>query len=381
MRTQEPLRIEQVVVHYVRLPMRAPFVTAWGTQRERDVILVEAIASGSEGELTGWGEAPVLAQPVYNEETVATAWHILNDFLVPRILRTPIKDPRTVCEHLAAFHGHSMAKAALEGAVWDLWAKRAGLSLRELLGGQSVRVPAGAVVGIQEDTAALLRQVEAKLARGYRRIKLKVHPGRDAAVVKAVRDAFGDIPLAVDANGAYRVEDLPVLQALDRFGLEMIEQPLPWDDLLGHARVQAELTTPICLDETVATPGHARQALALGSGRVINIKPGRLGGLGPALAVHDLCRAAGAPVWCGGLLETGVGRAHNVALATLPGFTWPGDLAPPGEYLVEDIVEPPLVLDREGYVPVPQGPGIGVTVRRDRLEALTVRRHVHRAGP
>lgn len=376
----EPLHIEQVVVHHVRLPMRAPFVTAWGAQRQRDVILVEAVAAGAGEGLAGWGEAPVLAQPAYNEETVATAWHILNDFLVPLVLRTAIADPRDIHGRLAAFHGHSMAKAAVEGAVWDLWAKRSGRPLRELLGGTSVRVPAGAVVGVQDDTAALLRQVEAKLAQGYRRVKLKVHPGRDVSVIKAVRDEFGDIPLAADANGAYGVEDLPALQALDAFGLAMIEQPLPWDDFLGHAHVQEHLKTPISLDETIATVGHARQAIALGSGRIVNIKPGRLGGLAPALAVHDVCRAARVPVWCGGLLETGVGRAHNVALASLPGFLLPGDLAPPGEYLVEDIVEPPLILDRDGFVPVPDGPGIGVAVRRDRLAAYTVRRAVHRAG-
>ena len=374
--THEPLRLERVVVRHVRIGLKAPFVTAWSAQVQRDVIIVEAYASG--GAPAGYGEAPVLSDPVYNEETVVTAWHVLNDFLVPRLLSEPVDHPASVGRRLGLFHGHAMAKAGLEGAVWDVWARRAGVPLSRLLGGAAARVPAGAVVGVAGDTAALLRQVEARLARGFRRIKLKVSPGRDVDVVRAVRQAFGEISLAVDANGAYSLDDLPALQQLDEFRLEMIEQPLPWDDLLGHARLQAQLATPVCLDESVQTVAHARQAIALGSGRVFNLKPGRLGGLGVAVAVHDLCHAQGLPVWCGGLLETGIGRAHNLALAALPGFTMPGDLAPPLDYLVEDLVEPPLALDADGHLAVPAGPGIGVAVRRDRLEALTVRCEEHR---
>lgn len=376
----EPLRLHKVIVHHVRLKMRTPFVAAWGRQEERDVILVEAVAAGGESpELAGWGEAPVLAQPVYNEETAATAWHMLNDFFIPQVLSGSIPHPRAAAERLAVFHGHAMARAALEGAIWDLWARRSGVSLRQLLGGRQERVAAGAVVGVQDNVAATLRRVAHHVSRGYRRIKLKVYPGHDAAVVKAVRDEFGAIALAVDANGAYRLDDLPALQALDEFRLQMIEQPLPWDDLLGHARVQAQLATPICLDETVQTVAHARQAIALGAGRIVNVKAGRLGGLSSALAVHDVCHAHGLPVWSGGLLETGVGRAHNIALASLPGFTLPGDLAPPGEYLEEDIVDPPIVLEPDGYLRVPDGPGIGVRVRRERLAAFTVRRCSHPA--
>jgi len=377
MAVPEPLVIETMVVRHLRLALRVPFVTAGGAQVQRDVIIVEAHGPG--GEPVGYGEAPVLSEPTYNEETVATAWHVLNDFFVPRVLAARLDHPRAVHRRLARFHGHAMAKAAIEGAVWDLWARLAGLPLSRLLGGPAQRVSAGAVVGLTEDTASLLRRVEAQLARGYRRIKLKIVPGRDVALVQAVRETFGPVALAVDANAAYRLEDLPALQRLDDFGLQMIEQPLPWDDLLGHARVQAQLTTPVCLDESVQTVAHARQALELGSGRMFNLKAGRLGGLTAALAIHELCRARDVPVWCGGLLETGIGRAHNVALAALPGFALPGDLAPPGEYLVEDVVEPALVLDEEGFIPVPQGPGIGVAVRRDRLEACTVRQQVHRA--
>jgi len=373
---RDPLRLDRIVVRHVRIGLKAPFVTAWSAQLQRDVIIVEAYAPG--GEPVGYGEAPVLSDPVYNEETVLTAWHVLNDFLVPHLLSGPVDHPANVGRRLRLFHGHAMAKAGLEGAVWDLWARCAGVPLSQLLGGAAARIPAGAVVSVTDDNVALLRQVEARLARGFRRIKLKVHPGRDVDVVRTVRQAFGNIPLAADANGAYSLDHLSTLQQLDEFNLQMLEQPLPWDDLLGHARLQAQLRTPVCLDESVQTVAHARQAIALGSGRVFNLKAGRLGGLSAAVAVHDLCHVQGLPVWCGGLLETGIGRAHNLALASLPGFAMPGDLAPPQDYLVEDVIEPPLTLDAEGYLAVPAGSGIGVAVRRDRLEALTVRLQEHR---
>ncbi|MBO8141374.1 MAG: o-succinylbenzoate synthase [Firmicutes bacterium] len=370
------MQAERIVVRHVRLPLRQPFVTALGVERQRDVVIVEAHGGG----VVGYGEAPVLAYPAYNEETVQTAWHVLNDVLVPRLLSEPLAGPSDAVRIAASVRGHAMAKAALEGALWDLWAKGEGRPLSECLGGSAHRVPAGAVVGLIPDTRELVRAVERKLAQGYRRVKIKIKPGWDLTPLREIRRAFAGAPLAADANGAYRPSEADVLLRLDELNLDMIEQPFPWDHLVDHARLQARLATPVCLDEGISTPQQVRDALALGSARTFNVKPGRLGGLSAALAVHRLCREAGIAVWCGGLLESGVGRAHNLALASLEGFSLPGDLSPPGEYLLEDIVEPALVLDSDGHVAIPDGPGIGVRVREDVLDGLTVRRRIHRAS-
>lgn len=372
-RKTAPLQMERVVIRHIRLRLRTPFVTALGAEDQRDIIIVEVHGEGH----IGYGEVPVMAKPVYNEETVVTAWHVLNDFFVAAVLEGRVAHPFDAARLLSVYHGHAMAKAGLEGAVWDLWARRRGQPLSRALGGFQRRVPAGVAVGFAETTDELLRRVEAYLGQGYRRIKVKIEPGRDADVVAAVRRRFPAINLAADANGSYRWADADALRRLDKFGMSMLEQPLPREDLLGHARLQKVLQTPICLDESISSVRHAQQALALGSGRMFNIKAPRLGGLTEALAVHDEAVAAGVPVWCGGMLETGIGRAHNVALASLPGFTLPGDLSASERYWVEDIVHPPFALDEEGFIPVPDGPGIGVEVDRDRLEALTVRQRVH----
>lgn len=368
-----PLPIEQMVVRHIRMRLRQPFVTALGVEDRRDIVIVEAHGGGG----VGYGEVPVLARPVYNEETVNTAWHVLNDFFVPRLLSRPVTHPGDVARRLAAYRGHAMAKAGVEGAVWDLWARRRGMSLSRALGGVRRRVAAGVVLGIADEDA-LLQAAESSLRQGYRRIKVKIEPGRDADVLGPLRRQFPDIDLAADANGAYRPADADVLRGLDRFGLSMLEQPLAREDLLEHARLQKTMATPICLDESVSTRRHAAQALELGSCRMFNIKAPRVGGLTEALAIHDLAVAAGVPVWCGGMLETGIGRAHNVALASLPGFTLPGDLSASERYWAEDIVHPPFALDADGFIPVPRGPGIGVQVDEERLRALTVRVQVHR---
>lgn len=369
---------EKVLVRHIRMRLRTPFVTALGVEHERDILIIEVHGGGH----VGYGEAPVMSRPAYNEETVVTAWHVLNDFFVPALFRAAIGHPREVAAVLAIFRGHSIAKAGLEGAVWDWWARVHGLSLSAALGGTRTKVEAGISLGWASDTEELLRWVEEAVEGGYRRVKLKIAPGRDVDVAEAVRAAFPGVELAVDANGSYRPADAAALQRLDDLGLSYIEQPLPWDDLLEHARLQARLRTPICLDESVCTAEQARQALELGSCRMFNVKSARLGGHTAALAVHALAGRAVVPVWCGGMLETGIGRAHNVALASLPGFSLPGDLSASDRYWLRDIVDPPFELDADGFIAVPSGPGLGVAVDVERLAALTVRtqEHVFRAG-
>lgn len=388
---------EKIVIRHVRMKLRTPFVTALGVEHVRDIVIVEVHADG----LIGYGEVPVLSGPTYNEETVDTAWHVLNDFFVERILKVDaarsLRTPGDVARGLSGFRGHRFAKAGLEGAVWDVTAKQLGMSLSEMLyrasdahgisgvesngDGPRTRIPSGVVVGMPRsdagEQASLLQRVEARLAEGYRRIKIKIEPDRDARPLRAIRRTFGDIALAVDANGAYDPQRSDIVRALDEFELSYIEQPLPAWDIVDHARLQRGLRTPVCLDESVGSAAHARQALDLGSCRALNIKASRVGGLAEALHMHDLCFHRGVPALCGGLLESGIGRAHNVALASLPGFSLPGDISASTRYWERDIVEPLFELDAEGYIPVPEAPGIGVEVDRAYLERLTVREFVH----
>lgn len=391
------MRPDKIVIRHVRMRLRTPFVTALGVEHERDIIIIEVHAD----EFIGYGEVPVLAQPVYNEETVETAWHVLNDFFVDKVLATSLSAPGDVPRRLGGFKGHAFAKAGLEAAVWDVWSRHIGVSLSEMLGGAARgvslhelarRVPSGVVVGIANDDGRrdtggganaeteLLGHVETFLEQGYRRIKIKIEPGRDDAPLRAVRRAFGNIVLGVDANGTYRLEDAEALRRLDEFDLSLIEQPLAAHDVIDHAELQRAMRTPICLDESISTQEQARQALQLGSCRIVNIKASRVGGLTEAIALHDMCRARGIAVLCGGLLESGIGRAHNVALASLPGFTLPGDLSASARYWERDVVSPAFELDDEGYIAVPTGPGIGVEIDHELLDALTVRTQIHGAS-
>jgi O-succinylbenzoate synthase len=314
--------------------------------------------------------------PNYSAETIDTAWHALREWVAPRVLGRPFGGPEAVAAVLAEdFRGHLMAKAAVEMGCWAVAAQLARLPLARLLGGTQERVPAGISIGIQPDPPALVRRAQAALAEGYRKIKMKIRPGADVAYVRAVREAAGpEAPLMADANSAYTLADAAHLAELDAFGLTMLEQPLGQDDLVQHAELQRRLATPICLDECITGADRAQDMIALGSGRIVNIKPGRVGGFTSAKAIHDLCLQHGIPVWCGGMLESGVGRAHNVALASLPGFTLPGDLSPSARYWAQDVVEPEWTMDAEGMVRVPlDRPGIGVEVDEARVAALTVR--------
>jgi len=362
------MQIERITLRYIQMPLRHPFRTSFGQERTRNPIIV---AVQSEG-LTGYGETPVTSSPGYSYETVETAWHIQRDFLVPRLLGREIERPEQVGELLTPVRGHPMAKMGLEAAIWDLLAKAEGRPLSQMLGGTRTRIPCGVSIGIQPSLPALLERVASFLAQGYQRIKLKIEPGWELAVVRAVRHEFGDIPLMVDANAAFTLDDVPLFRALDEYNLMMVEQPLDHDDLYEHSLLQQQIRTPVCLDESIRHLGDARAAIEWGSCRVINIKAARMGGLVEARRVHDLCQERGLPVWCGGLLETGIGRAHNVALASLPNFRLPGDISASDRYFEEDIVDPPFALNPDGTMTVPSGVGIGVEVKAELLRRLTV---------
>ena len=330
------------------------------------------LVSISAGGVTGHAECVADVDPFYLPETNATVLHVLRDFLAPMAFALDIAHPRDVLPAFARVRGHEMAKAALEMAVWELWAQREGLPLYRLLGGRGGEVAAGVSVGLQKDTDALLDKVATEVAAGYRRVKIKIKPGRDAALVGAVRARFPGLPLMADANSAYTLADGDHLRALDAFSLMMIEQPLGWDDLVDHASLQRRLATPICLDESIRSADDARRALDLGACRIVNVKVGRVGGFAGAIAVHDACRARGAPVWCGGMLESGIGRLANVHLQTLPGFTLPGDTSASARYFDEDLVDPPVVVSPEGAIAVPEGSGIGHAIVWPRVDRATV---------
>jgi O-succinylbenzoate synthase len=366
-------RIESIAWREIHLALKEPFRISSGVQSHRRIVLVRLAGGGVEA----WGECVAGEHPNYSPENADTAWLAIREWLAPRLLGKRFGSPGEVWPVLDRnVRGHNMAKAALEMAAWELAARAAGMPLAELLGGVSRRIPVGVSLGIQESPAALVAKASAARERGYRKIKLKIEPGSDVEFVRAVRQALGpEAPLMADANNAYRLEDAAHLRLLDELGLLMIEQPLAWDDLLRHAELQRLLATPLCLDESITSPERAADMIALGAGRIVNIKPGRVGGFRQSLAIHDLCALHGVPVWCGGMLESGIGRGHNVALASLPNFTLPGDLSPSERYWDRDVVEPEWTMDRDGWVEVPRDrPGIGVSVDLARIEALTVRR-------
>ncbi len=353
----------------LNLPLVAPFTTSFGTETVREVIVVRALTEGADG----WGEIVTGAAPLYSSEYTQSAWDVAVRWLVPALLAQPGLAPERVAEVLGPFVGHRMVKAGLELAVLDASLRSEGRSLGSYLGAERDRVPSGVSVGIQRDPGALVDTVAGYLEEGYARIKIKIKPGRDIADTAAVREAFGTVDLQVDANSAYTLADADTLAELDRFDLLLIEQPLQEDDLVDHAALARRLTTPVCLDESIVSAKAATDALALGSASIINIKAGRVGGYLEALAIHDLCRDAGIPVWCGGMLETGIGRAANAALAALPGFTLPGDISASSRFYTRDIVTEPAVLE-DGHVRVPTGAGLGVEVDFDALDEFTVLR-------
>lgn len=368
-----PVALDGFELRVLHIPLVAPFTTSFGTETVREVIIVRALTADGDG----WGEIVTAAAPHYSSEYTQGAWDVALRHLVPALLERSQLIPEDVADVLAPVVGHRMAKAGLELAVLDAALRAAGRPLSEYLGAVRDRVPSGVSVGIQADPVALVAAVGGYLDEGYVRIKIKIKPGRDIVETAAVRDAFGAIPLQVDANSAYTLTDIDVLAELDRFDLLLIEQPLQEDDLVDHATLARRLRTPVCLDESITSRKAAADALALGATSVINIKAGRVGGYLEAVRIHDLARDAGVPVWCGGMLETGIGRAANAALAALPGFTLPGDVSASDRFYHRDIVTEPAVLD-DGFVRVPTGPGIGVEIDRLALDDFTVARELLR---
>ncbi len=364
-----PVTIEGFELRVLHLPLVAPFTTSFGTETVREVIVVRALTRDGEG----WGEIVTAGDPLYSSEYTQGAWDVTLRFLVPALLDRHSFAAEDVAGILHPFKGHRMAKAGVELAVLDAALRAQGRPFGEYLGAVRDRVPSGVSVGIQRDPAALVDVVGGYLDEGYVRIKIKIKPGRDVGDTAAVRDAYGTIPLQVDANSAYTLADADTLAELDRFDLLLIEQPLQDDDLVDHATLAGRLRTPVCLDESVVSVKAAADALALGSARIINIKAGRVGGYLEAVGIHDLCREAGIPVWCGGMLETGIGRAANAALAALPGFTLPGDVSASSRFYPRDIVTEPAVLEN-GHVRVPTGAGLGVEIDPVALDDMTIER-------
>ncbi|MFI5094538.1 MAG: o-succinylbenzoate synthase [Candidatus Acidiferrales bacterium] len=363
------MKIESITLREVQMRLKAPFETSFGVSHQRRIILVEVVVDG----VSGWGEVTASETPGYNSETTETAWHVISDFVAPSLIGKTVSSASECSALLAAIRGHQMAKSGVENALWDAEAQLKGVPLSKLLGGTLDEIASGVSLGIRENPLALVKKVEEELRCGYQRIKLKIKPGKDLEYVAAVRKEFPGIMLSVDANSAYRLEDAAHLRKLDEFTLLMIEQPLNWDDIYAHSKLQSQIQTAICLDECINNARHALTAIELKACRIINIKLGRVGGHSEARRVEEVCRAHAIPVWCGGMLETGIGRAHNIAMSTLAGFTLPGDVSASKRYWSEDIIEPEVEVTSKGTIHVPKTPGIGYAVRRDRIEQLTVR--------
>ncbi len=376
--TTHAVRLEQIALREIRLSLKEPFRISSGVVTERRICLLEL--RDADGTVV-WAECVAGEQPNYSAETIDTAWAAITTWVAPRVLGTTFDAPAAIRPALERdFRGHPMAKAAVEMGSYALAAQRAGVPLARFLGGGRTRIPTGISLGIQPRPELLVARALAAKAAGYRKIKVKIAPGSDVEFVGAVREAVGpELALMADANSGYTLADADHLVRLDAFGLTMIEQPLGRDDLVQHAALQRRLRTPLCLDESITDVDRARDMMTLGSGRIVNIKPGRVGGFASSIAIHDACQAAGVPVWCGGMLESGVGRAYNVALASLANFSMPGDLSPSARYWERDVVTPEWTMGSDGMVAVPlERPGIGVEVDVDRIENLTVRRDVLR---
>lgn len=367
------MKLERVVLRQIQMPLVHFFETSFSRTYKRDIILVEVRSDG----LSGWGEVTAGENPFYNEEWTGSAWPILRDYAVPRVLGRELKSACDVAPLTAHIRGHNMARGGLETAVWDLAARREGVPLwKKIAGGARREIPCGVSIGIQDTVEQLLEKIEGELAAGYQRIKMKIKPGWDIDVVRRVRERFPSIKLMADANSAYTLADIDHLKRLDEFYLMMIEQPLSHDDIIDHAELQARLETPICLDECIRSAHHAEQAIRLRACGIINIKLGRVAGFAEAKKVHDVAQAAGIPVWCGGMLEAGVGRAHNIALATLPNFVLPGDVSASKRYWKQDIIRPAVETTARGTIEIRNEPGFGYELDHDFIRSITVREEV-----
>jgi O-succinylbenzoate synthase len=367
------IKLDRIVLRQINMPLLHFFETSFGRTFSRDIVLVEVVSDG----VSGWGEVTAGENPFYNEEWTTSVWNLATDYIAPRVLHRELHEPSEVLSLCSQIRGHYMAKGGVEAAVWDLKARLQNQPLWQTIGAGGRReIPCGVSIGIQDSVDQLLEKITTELAAGYQRIKMKIKPGWDVDVVRRVRERFPQIKLMADANSAYTLADLDHLKQLDEFYLMMIEQPLAHDDIIDHAVLQGALETPICLDECIRTPHHAEQAIRLKAGRIINIKLGRVGGFGAAKKIHDICMAAGIPVWCGGMLESGVGRAHNIALATLPNFVLPGDVSASKRYWKRDIISPPVDITDRGTIELTDKVGFGYDLDTEYLESLVARREV-----
>ena len=364
------IKIDRIVLRQISMPLVHFFETSFGRTYARDIILVEAIADG----ISGWGEVTAGENPFYNEEWTGSVWPLLTHYVAPRVLHQEFSSPSEIGARSAHIRGHYMARAGVETAAWDLQARLNNEPLWKTIGGGARReIACGVSIGIQDDVSQLLSKIETELGAGYQRIKVKIKPGWDVDVIRCVRERFPKIRLMADANSAYTLNDAEHLKKLDEFYLMMIEQPLAHDDIIDHSVLQSMLDTPICLDECIRSAHHAEQAIRFKAGRIVNIKLGRVGGFAEAKRVHDVCEANSVPVWCGGMLESGIGRAHNIALSTLPNFVLPGDVSASKRYWNRDIVTPPVEVTSRGSIQVPDAPGFGYELDRDYLESLVIR--------
>ncbi len=364
------MKIERVILRQIRMPLVHFFETSFSRTYERNIIIVEVAGEG----LSGWGEITAGENPFYNEEWTASAWLIAKDYVAPRVIGKELASAADVDPLTRHIRGHNMARGGVEAAVWDLQARQNGNPLwKEIGGGARTGIPCGVSIGIQDSVEQLIGKIETELAAGYQRIKMKIKPGWDVDVIRRVRERFPKIRLMADANSAYTLDDAARLKQLDEFYLMMIEQPLAHDDIIDHAQLQQQIETPVCLDECIRSVHHAEQAIRLKAGRIVNIKLGRVGGFAEARRVHDVCEAAGIPVWCGGMLEAGIGRAHNIALATLPNFTLPGDVSASSRYWKRDIISPAVEITPRGTIAVRDEPGFGYEIDHDFLKSVTVR--------
>ncbi len=364
--------IEKIELYHVKLELVSPFVTSMGVETDEEHIIIRVDGEG----LTGWGESVAEGTPYYSYETVKTAWHILSDFLIPQILGKNIYNVDEAINMWMRVRGHRMAKAGLEAALWDLFAKSENKSLSKCLGGVKDKIDVGVSIGIQSSTKELIAKTEGYLREGYKRIKIKIAPGQDLKYIAALRKEFPEILLQVDANSAYTLNDINLFQQMDKYDLLLIEQPLGHDDIYDHSKLQRTIRTPLCLDESIHSLADTKSAIELESCRIINIKPGRVGGFTESKLIHDYCESQNVPVWHGGMLESGIGRAGNVALASLSNFTLPGDISASKRYYKEDIVYPEFVVASDGRMEVPTKPGIGVEVLIDRLKKVTVTKEI-----
>lgn len=367
--------ISRIELREIRMRLLHPFETSFGVTRDRRIIVVRV----SDGSLEGYGEVTAGEGPFYSHETTDTAWHILSDFVVPRVLGKEIDGPEDFGRLVEGIRGHNMAKGGLEAALWDLEARRRRLPLWRLLGGSIEQIACGVSIGIQPSLDRLLEVIQHELSSGYRRIKIKIKPGWDVEVVRQVRAAFPRILLMCDANSAYTLADIDRFKQMDAFDVMMFEQPLHDEDIIDHAELQLQIRTPVCLDESIHSAEDARKAIAIGACRIINIKLGRVGGFREARAVHDVCRDRGVPVWCGGMLESGIGRAHNIALSSLENFSLPGDVTASRRYWAEDVIDPPVLVSSDGTITQSLEPGMGYRVKEPFLDSVTVNTRVFEA--